>query len=302
MVIALVIIVFVILAICIASCIIARMIVYGRRQTLDESWQWQQDHVEGTHIFTRDMFTQYIVKGPKGEDIHTAYLPARIESDKYIILCHGYTDCRYGMMKYVPQYYELGFHCILFDERGHGESKPEPCSYGIREIDFPLAVLRDTLERYGRNIRIGLHGESLGGATMLTMLQYDDVKNNVSFAVDDCGFCEIIPVLKGAMKSLKVPPMFVYPASVAARIMYGISFQKARAIDIVQDNHIPLCCFHGAADDFILPEHSKRVYEATKGYKEIHLIEGAGHAESAVVAPEEYGKLLKAFLENIKFI
>ena len=59
---------------------------------------------------------------------------------------------------------------------------------------------------------------------------------------------------------------------------------------------------HGAADDFILPEHSRQVYETTSGYTEEHYFTGAGHAESAIVCTEEYGEVLETFLHTIHYL
>ncbi len=282
------------------SFVFAHMITHGKRQTLDESWEWELSHVPAVRKFSRDMLTDYVIKGPKGEDIHVALLVSPEPSDKYVILAHGYTDNRFGMMKYVPHYYDLGFNCILFDERGHGESAPEPCSYGPRELDFLMAVVKDTLERYGGSgFVLGLHGESLGGATVLMSLAEPLVQENVKFVVDDCGFADIVTVLKVGLKMYHVPVWFLYPALLAAWVMYGFKLWKARPIDYVYGNKIPLLCMHGAKDDFIVPEHSKRVYEATSGPREIHLFEGAWHAMSAVDRPEEYGEVLAKFLERL---
>ena len=309
------------------SFVFAYIITHGKRQTLDESWEWELSHVPAVRKFSRDMLTDYVIKGPEREDIHVALLAAKGSdasgcsvaseaSDKYVILAHGYTDNRFGMMKYVPHYYDLGFNCIIFDERGHGESVPEPCSYGLREIDYLMAVVKDTLERYGGlgdgsatgsgsvevdgpAITLGLHGESLGGATVLMSLAEPLVQENVKFVVDDCGFADIVTVLKVGLKMYHVPVWFLYPALLAAWVMYGFKLWKARPIDYVYGNKIPLLCMHGAKDDFIVPEHSKRVYEATSGPREIHLFEGAWHAMSAVDKPEEYGEVLAKFLESL---
>ena len=281
------------------SFVFAYIITHGKRQTLDESWEWELSHVPAVRKFSRDMLTDYVIKGPKGEDIHVALLHAYEPSRKYVILAHGYTDNRFGMMKYVPHYYDLGFNCILFDERGHGESAPEPCSYGPRELDFLMAVVKDTLERYGSGIVLGLHGESLGGATVLMSLKESLVRENVKFVVDDCGFADIVTVLKVGLKMYHAPVCFLYPALWAAYVMYGFKLWKARPVDYVYGNGIPLLCMHGAKDDFIVPEHSKRVYEATGGPREIHLFEGAWHAMSAVDRPEEYGEVLRGFVEDV---
>ncbi len=171
------------------SALIANIIVHGERQTLEEAYQWQLDHAPGCRIFRREDFTDYTVASPDGYVHHVSYLPAKEPSDRYVILAHGYTDNRFGSLKYIQFYHALGFHCVAFDQRGHGENAPVPCSYSIREKESILAVLRDTRERYGQDIRIGFHGESLGGATVLASL---GSKPDISFAVDDCGFATTV--------------------------------------------------------------------------------------------------------------
>ncbi len=281
------------------SIFIASTAVHGRRQTMDESWVWQQDHAPGSRAFQKTDLTDYTVTGPDGYVYHVSCLPARVDSDHYVILAHGYTDTRYGMMKYAPLYHELGFHCVMFDERGHGENAPVPCSYGIREVEGLLTVLDDTKKRFGPDIRIGFHGESLGGATVLTALKYHP---EIHFVVDDCGFAAIVPILKGALRNFGIPGFMVYPATLMSCILYKVNFLKARPIDAVVGNQIPLLLMHGAEDDFILPENSARIKEATAGYATLHYFPGAGHALSAIIDPDRYLVLLREFFTEIHFL
>lgn len=281
---------------------IAKTIVGGNRQTLDEAWNWQMLHAPGCREFQKSDFTSYTVPDSAGYLYHVSYLPAKeTDSDRYVVVAHGYTDTRWGALKYIQFYHALGFHCICFDERGHGENSWVPCSYGVREVEGLLAVLDDTVKRYGANIRVGIHGESLGGATVLTSLKYPLEKYNVKFAVDDCGFNNILPILKAGLKNTHIPAFMVYPASLFAKIRYGVSFTEARPLESVRENTLPLLIMHGAEDDFILPNHSTEVKNTTKGYAELHFFEGAGHAESAIKDPGRYLAILKEFLIQIKY-
>lgn len=279
---------------------IARTIVRGDRQTMDDSFQWQMQHAEGCRKFKREDFTDYTVTGSDGYVYHVSYLPAtETASDRYVLIAHGYTDTRWGALKYMQFYHALGFHCVCFDERGHGENAFDPCSYSVREVDGLLAVLSDMKSRYGASIRVGLHGESLGGATVLMSLKYQP---QVDFAVDDCGFNDIIPILKAGLRNLHIPAFMVYPASFLAKLLYGVSFTEARPLTAVKGNQIPLLIMHGADDDFILPEHSAAVKDTTEGYAELHYFPNAGHAESAIKDPERYLAILTDFLKKIKFL
>ena len=49
----------------------------------------------------------------------------------------------------------------------------------------------------------------------------------------------------------------------------------------------------------IPPENSVRMYEMTEGYRKIHLIPGASHANSVLTEPALYTKYVNSFLEDI---
>ena len=99
---------------------------------------------------------------------------------------------------------------------------------------------------------------------------------------------------------MHLPAFLVNIASICAKIRFGYSYSDMRPIDCLKDNHIPILFIHGAADQFILPEHSEKMQKATSGYSELHLIPGAGHAMSILTDPEAYRKLVRDFLEHIE--
>ena len=182
---------------------------------------------------------------------------------------------------------------MLRDLRGHGLNEPAICTYSIRESQDLLAMIQDSRERFRNMAILGIHGESLGAATSVAVLKE---KPPVDFVVADCGFSDIVPVLKGAMKGMHLPGFLVYLVSVCARIRYGYSFREMRPIESLRENHIPILFIHGAEDSFILPEHSERMKAATKGYAELHLIPGAGHAMSILTDPKAYQAIVRKFL------
>ena len=284
----------------IAGGIIAKIIVHGDRSTVDASWNYVIENAPACSRFSQDQFSNYTLTGEDGYLYHVSCLPAKDPaSNRYLVLCHGYTDTRWGMLRYIQFYHELNFHCIIFDQRGHGENVPGPCSYSVKEAKSLLLVLKDAQTRYPGEKIFGIHGESLGGATVLQSLKYDLSQYHVKFAVDDCGFCDIVPILKTGLKKEHHLPIMVYPASVMAKLMYGVSFTEARPIRSVYGNKLPLLICHGEEDDFIPVWHSEKVKEATAGYCEFHRFPGAGHAFSAFVSPDEYLKVLDSFITKV---
>ena len=272
---------------------IADYAMTGARQTHEEALKWQSEHYD-TSWFDMDKLVNYTVSGYEGYELHVSYYPADTPSDKYVIISHGYTDNRFGNLKYMRLYLPLGYNIIIYDLRGHGENAPAATTYGIREAVDLMHVIDDTVNRYNPGV-LGLHGESLGAATTVTCLKY---LPPVDFAVADCPFADIKNVLKKGLKDSPFSPVIIALGSFGAQLKYHVSFSDMTPVDAVTENKIPLLLMHGTADDFIVPENSQRIYDATKGPKKICFIENAGHAASVIVDLDKYNETLKGFLQE----
>ena len=267
-----------------------------KRQTLEEARKWQEEHYDLSWYDPLEK-TDYTVSSFDGYVLHVQMLQNPGDTNRYIIISHGYTDNRFGALKYAYMYLEQGFNVIIYDLRGHGVNEPTFCTYSARERKDLLALIRDTRERYPNAVILGLHGESLGAATSIAVL---GEKPPVDFVVADCGFSEIESVLETAVRGMHLPGFLVKIASICAKIRFGYSYSDMRPIECLKDNHIPILFIHGAADDFILPEHSEKMHKVTAEYSELHLIPGAAHAMSILTDPEGYRKLVRDFLGHIE--
>ena len=263
-----------------------------KQQTLEEARAWQEAHYDISWYDPMEK-TDYTVTSYDGYVLHAQFLKNPGNTNRYVLISHGYTDNRFGSLKYAFMYLEQGFNVILYDLRGHGLNEPAFCTYTVRERKDLLAMIQDSRERYPGAALFGLHGESLGAATSIAVLEE---KPPVDFVVSDCGFSDIVPVLKIGLKGMKLPAFLVDIASVCAKIRFGCSFSQMRPIESLKENTIPILFIHGAEDHFILPEHSERMKNATKGYAALHLIPGADHAMSVLTDPESYRKFVAGFL------
>lgn len=266
-----------------------------RRQTLDEARAWQAAHYDISWYDAIEK-TSYTVKSWDGYALHAQLLRNPAGGSRYILISHGYTDNRFGSLKYARMYLELGFHVIIYDLRGHGENAPTFCTYSVRESRDLDALIRDCRSRWPDLQVLGLHGESLGGATSVAVLKY---RPQIDFVVADCGFSEIMSVMRRGLQAMHLPGWLVYAASFCAKLRYGFSYSQMRPIDSLAGNQIPILFLHGQEDDFILPLHSQRMQQATSGFCELHLIPGAGHAASVLTAPEDYRRYVEEFLHRI---
>jgi len=220
------------------------------------------------------------------------------DTKRYVIVTHGYSANRWESLAYANIYYKLGYHVYLYDMRYHGDNEDSFCSMGCYEHMDIIAIAEELRRRFGDEIEIGLHGVSLGASSSILALRLYD---GFSFCVSDCGFADLKELMKYlAGKWFHLPGFLVYPVSWACFCQYHFDLLKIKPWEALKKNTTtPVLFIHGTADDFILPSHAKRLYEAASSYKELHYIDGAEHARSIYKAPEEYQKIVTEFLERI---
>ena len=276
----------------------AKTISFPKGLTLEGEKQWAVSN--GMWGDLEKYTTQeYTVQGKDGYTLHCELVSndKTSSSNKYVIISHGYTSNRYGAGKYVPIYIGLGYNCVIYDLRGHGENEKTVCTIGNYEAQDLIKLIDDTYERYGSDIYLGLHGESMGSSTSLSALGYDP---KVHFVVADCGFTNLYELIGTGFKSNHLG--FAEPAvDLTLRLRYGWSMKDTSAIDALEGNTVPICFIHGADDDFITPDNSERLKEKTEGYSELHIVDHAGHARSrAVLGKKAYADIVRPFLEAVE--
>ena len=281
---------------CVFTFVAAHFVMNGKRPTLEEAWEWQSARYD-TSFYEGLQKTDYLVSGHDGYQLHVQLVKNPNPTNRYVIFTHANTDNHIGSLKYLPMYLDLGYNCVLYDMRGHGEDEPTFCTYGILEGKDLAELVKDTRERYPEITELGLHGESLGASTTIEALAY---KPDVDFAVSDCAFANVESAIKQKLKTMHLPELLVPLVNVGVRILYGYSIYDMRPIEALDGNTVPILFIHGDADNTVPRENARELFESAQGKRELHYVAGADHAESVLVAPEEYREVVSSFLETAK--
>lgn len=216
-------------------------------------------------------------------------------SDTTVVVCHGYTSNIMWSLKYAKIFLELGYNTLVYDNRYHGKSEGTSCTFGYYEKDD-----LDTIVNWLRTIKqpksIGLHGESMGAATVLL---YGAVDRNISFIVADCPFADLYEQMAYRLKGKHRLPAFpiLNAGSLISKLISGFYFEQVSPIKVVKDIQASVLFIHGDADTFILKEHSQRLYDTVESEKQILFIEGAEHTLSLNTNQQRYKETIKNFLE-----
>ena len=115
------------------------------------------------------------------------YCAKKKPSGKIAFIVHGYRSNHAETAGVWRDFYrKMGFDLFCPDNPAAGSSGGEYIGFNYFESKAALKWIDVLKKEYGDNIRIILHGFSLGGSTVIRMS--DEVPDNVAFIIDDCGF------------------------------------------------------------------------------------------------------------------
>ena len=181
-----------------------------------------------------------------------------------VLLLHGHTDNRAGMLGKADLLLRHGYSVLLPDSRAHGLSGGDLATYGVLESD-DVRRWFDWLQSAEHPHCIDGLGESMGAAQILESLHttpgfcavvaespfasfreasYDRVGQKFGVG-DQLGRTLLRPVIDVG---------FLY-----ARWKYGVDFEAASPDQAVAASSVPVLLIHGTADINLPIRHSRRI-------------------------------------------
>lgn len=222
------------------------------------------------------------------------------KTEKVIIAVHGYrgTPSKFFAAS-AKFYYDLGYNILFLHDRAHGNSEGNFIGFGwIDRLDV-CNWCNYLVELFQGKIQIVLLGVSMGGATVM-MASGENLPGQVKCIIEDCGFTNVWNQLKaGFPKKIPIPRnLTLHLSGLISLFVQGYSFKEADALKQLQKNKRPILLIHGNSDDFVPICSAYDAYDATKGDKQLLIVDGAGHTLSYLKNTKLYEKTVEDFLEK----
>lgn len=224
-------------------------------------------------------------------------------TNRFIFCSHGYTSSGGGDFGRIAKFwYDLGFNVFLVDHQAHGESEGKLIGFGLRESRDCIRWIELLIKEYGDDIIVGLHGISMGSATVMMMSGAINLPENVKFTVADCGYTTLPELFKHALNDLVHLPTFplLNVAEAFNRVVNGYKFEDVRPIDRVSRAKIPMMFVHGA-EDFLVPvTMCGELYSACPNEnKKMLIVDNASHADSYGTNYRLYEEKVSEFVNKV---
>ena len=245
------------------------------------------------------IYKQHVtIKSRKGKTLHAMEFRNPSNSNVWVVVIHGWTNCKREMSSYAMEYYNRGFNVLVPDMRGHGNSESKFVSMGwLDRLDITDWLY--SIAEENPKSKIIIHGISMGGATTM-MVTGEKLPENVVLAVEDCGFANVRDILADRCdRKYHLPSKLLMPGvSFMNKIFNGFFLGEASAINQLKKSKTPTLFIHGDKDDFVLISNLEPVFNACAAPKDKHIVKGAEHALSSHWFHEEYWQVVDNFLDK----
>lgn len=215
-----------------------------------------------------------------------------------VILVHGKGGAKNGLLHLARPLRDAGYHVLIPDLRGHGESADAKVTFGLREkLDLQIAL--DALKRRPGvdTTRIGVYAQSMGSAAAIQGLAADP---SVRGLLLDSSFdrLDLLLVDLGA-SYYNLPRPFGLLGKYAFRLLTG---SPAAAVDnaaVLAARPVPCVFFHVAHDATIPIARGRALHAAASGPKLFFETDGDGHAGSWGDDPKHFEAVMIAFFREV---
>jgi len=241
----------------------------------------------------------FLIHALDGVELNGWKVRARFPNGDWILLFHGVSDNRTGVLGHAELLLRHGYNVVMMDSRAHGASGGKIATYGWKERYDTVAVTNALHST--ENVRhLGALGVSMGAAIAL---QSAAVEPRIEAVIAENPFADLREVsydYGGLQFSPLLGKTLFRPATIFAMSELAkaggfppddVSPEKSVAV-----RPFPILLICGTQDRTIPCRHAEDIYQKAHGPKELWVVAGAEHASALGRAPAEYENRVIRFL------
>lgn len=228
--------------------------------------------------------------------LHAYMLPGAM--NMYVICVHGYGGSALDMVNIAHDFQDQGYHVLLPDLRGHGQSEGHYIGMGYHDHFDILGWVYDILQK-DATAKIILYGVSMG-ATTIMMTTGEDLPENVIVAIEDCGYTTAMEEFSYQMcQRYHISSKTILRlVSFMTKLKANYFFEDVDALEAVRCSLTPTLFIHGDQDDFVPYSMVHHLYQACSAPKQLYVVEEAKHGSAYTKDPEKYMQTVLQFIQQ----
>ena len=213
-----------------------------------------------------------------------------------VVLFHGYSGSKSGLVAYAEEFNKMDFSTLLIDFRGSGGSEGRQTTIGFKEAKDVKATF-DFIKNKFPNQEIILFGTSMGAVSIMKAVA--DLGVQPSKIILECPFGTMRQTVKKRFEAMNLPS---FP--LADMLMFyggiqtGFNPYKHKPMEYAKDIKISTLLLYGKHDARVTLEETEGIYESLSGQKELVILENSGHENYLNNDKKDWLSSIKKFIKN----
>lgn len=280
--------------------LIAKLLTKEDQEKNKQSDNWRKQYVDWADGQAMERCT---ITSDRGDVLRGYYFPPDKPSDIIVIGSHGFhADHTVDPYTFIKHYHDRGWGFFCCDHVASGESSGDYVGFDYFESRDMLLWIDYLKARFGSDIKLILHGVSMGASTVLQLA--DKCPDCVKLIISDCAYTGALDEFEHVVKSFGIraakPILWVFNKM---NIRFaGFDLKETDVRNSVVNAKVPILFIHGEEDDFVPLKMAQELYKICGApLKKIKTFKNASHAESLMKNEKEYLKTVDEFIdENLK--
>lgn len=220
-----------------------------------------------------------------------------VDSSKgVVVLFHGYSGSKSGLVAYAEEFNKMDFSTLLIDFRGSGGSEGDQTTIGFKEAKDVKATF-DFIKNKFPNQEIILFGTSMGAVSIMKAAADLGVQPNK--IILECPFGTMRQTVKKRFEAMNLPSFPLADLLMFyGGIQTGFNPYKHKPMEYAKDVKISTLLLYGKHDARVTLEETEGIYENLSGQKELVILENSGHENYLNNDKKDWLSSIKKFIKN----
>jgi alpha-beta hydrolase superfamily lysophospholipase len=243
------------------------------------------------------------VRATDGALLHGWKVRAAKPNGDWVLVFHGVGDNRLGVVEHARILLMAGYGVVLMDARAHGASEGPMATYGWLERHDTRAVV-DALEAAEHPRHLFALGESMGAGIALQSAAIDPRIEGVAAEAAFASLREASYDYAGLRRSPLLGKTLFAPGTWTmiwrAERLAGLPTEEVSPQKAVGARAFPVFLICDEEDVALPCRHTKSIFDAARGPKEMWVVPGAYHTAALGTQPAEFRRRLLEFFDSVR--
>ena len=210
-----------------------------------------------------------------------------------VIMCHGVNSSHVSLYPVSEVFLKKGYNVLTYDQRSFGQSDCRYVTFGYFESNDLLDCLNYVNGNVSKDNKIGVWGQSMGGATVENAMDEEAFVNSVDFCILDCPL--------GAMSEVShAGPVQNCFASMLCKLTMKFSFSQQSPYKQIENNHLPVLIITANQDKVIPSKSIEKINESLGKCLYMNYSKDAKHANVYFADPDGYSEMVDIFVGQVE--